>query len=67
MLSHSQNCQKLGGSRNSSFLASIPKEKGATSFARFRTISLCNIGYKIITKIMANGLREVLPKIIPEN
>jgi hypothetical protein len=55
MIQKSQSCSKIGGSTNSAFLALIPKEKGAKSFDRFRPISLCNIGYKIITKVMANG------------
>jgi exonuclease III len=67
MVMKSQNCTKLGGSTNSSFLALIPKEKGAKNFNRFRPISLCNTGYKIITKIMANRLKRILPKLIPEN
>jgi exonuclease III len=67
MVKKSQNCNKLGGSTNSSFLALIPKEKGAKTFNRFRPISLCNTGYKIITKIIANRLKKVLPKLIPEN
>jgi hypothetical protein len=57
----------LVGSTNSAFLALIPKEKGALSFDRFRSISLCNIGYKIITKVIANRLKGILPAIIPEN
>ena len=67
MVKKSQSCFKLGGGTNSSFLALIPKEKGATSFSRFRPISLCNIGYKVITKVLANRLKVVLPLIIPEN
>ena len=67
MVSKSQNCSKIGGSTNSSFLALITKEKGAQSFSRFRPISLCNTGYKIITKVIANRIKKVLPKIIPEN
>jgi ribonuclease HI/exonuclease III len=67
MVRKSQNCSKIGGSTNSSFLALIPKEKGAQSFARFRPISLCNTGYKIITKVIANRIKKVLPRIIPEN
>jgi hypothetical protein len=59
MVMKSQNCTKLGGSTNSSFLALIPKEKGAKNFNRFRPISLCNTGYKIITKIMANRLKRI--------
>eukprot|EP00253_Pinus_taeda_P018786 PITA_18786 len=67
MIQKSQACQKIGGSTKSSFLALIPKEKGANSFNRFRPISLCNIGYKLITKIIASRLKHILPKIIPEN
>jgi exonuclease III len=67
MILKSQNCQKIGGSTNSSFLALIPKEKGAKEFNRFRPISLCNIGYKLITKVIANRLKGILPVIIPEN
>ena len=62
-----ERCDKIGGSTNSAFLALIPKEKDATSFGRFRPISLCNIGYKIITKIMARILKNILPYIIPNN
>ena len=53
MVRKSQNCSKIGGSTNSSFLALIPKEKGAQNFSRFRPISLCNMGYKVITKVIA--------------
>jgi hypothetical protein len=67
MVLKSQNCHKIGGSTNSAFLALIPKEKGASSFDRFHLISLCNIGYKIITKVIANRINGMLPTIIPEN
>lgn len=67
MVRKSQACQKIGGSTNSAFLALIPKEKGANTFSRFRPISLCNIGYKLITKVIANRLKTILPSITPEN
>ena len=67
MIKKSQSCNKIGGSTNSAFLALIPKEKEAHSFERFRPISLCNIGYKLITKIIANRLKYILPHLIPEN
>jgi len=67
MIKKSQICSKLGGSTNSSFLALIPKDQGARNFNRFRPISLCNTGYKITTKIMANRLKQILPKLISEN
>ena len=67
MVLKSQVCQKIGGSTNSTFLALIPKEKGANSFNWFFPISLCNIGCKLITKVIANRLKLILPKIIPES
>lgn len=67
MVQKSQACQKIGGSTNSAFLAHIPKEKGTNSFTRFRPISLCNIGYKLIKKVITNRLKIILPDIIPEN
>ena len=67
MLKNYQRCEKIGGSTNSAFLSLVPKEKDVNSFDRFRPISLCNIGYKIITKIMARRLKNILPYIIPEN
>ena len=67
MVKKSQSCNKLGGSTNSAFLALIPKEKGANNFSKFRPISLCNTGYKLVTKIIANRLKNILSAIIPEN
>jgi DNA-directed RNA polymerase specialized sigma24 family protein len=67
LVQKSQKCSKIGGGTNSSFLALIPKEKGAISFGRFWPISLCNTSYKLITKIIANRIKKILPAIIPEN
>lgn len=57
---------KIGGFKNSSFLALVPKGSNAKSFGRFKHISLCN-SYKITTKILANRIKVLLPKIISEN
>ena len=67
MVRKSQSCTKIGGSTNSYFLALIPKEKCACNFSRFWPISLCNTGYKIITKLIASRLKKILPSIIPKN
>jgi hypothetical protein len=52
---------------NSTFIALIPKIKNPTSVTEFRPISLCNVIYKIISKILANRLKRILPQIISPN
>jgi hypothetical protein len=52
---------------NHTFLALIPKTSGSHSAHQFRPISLCNIAYKIIFKILANRLKPLLHKIISPN
>jgi hypothetical protein len=49
---------------NHTFLALIPKTSDSHSAHQFRPISLCNIAYKIISKIQANRLKPLLYKII---
>ena len=50
-------CARIFGfitpSINSTFLALIPKKDKPVSFVDFRPISLCNLVYKLISKIMA--------------
>lgn len=49
---------------NRTFITLIPKRDNPESVNRCRPISLCNISYKIISKILINRLKIVLPKII---
>lgn len=49
---------------NHSFIALIPKTNNSSSVSNFRPISLCHVAYKVISKILANQLRQVLPKLI---
>ena len=45
---------------NSTFLALIPKKYNPVSFMDFRPISLCNLVYKLISKIIAVRLKPFL-------
>jgi hypothetical protein len=67
MIQYVQKSAKLGGNTNSTFLALIPKNLNPSSFSRFRPISLCNVSYKLITKIIANRIKPLLHKLISPN
>lgn len=49
---------------NPSFIALIPKVDSPLGLNDFRPISLIGCIYKIVSKILANQLKEALPKII---
>ena len=49
---------------NATFHTLIPKCEGADSPEKFRPISLCNVIYKIITKVISNQLKPILPSLI---
>lgn len=49
---------------NHTFLALIPKRIAANRVEQFRHIALCNVIYKIITKILAGRIKDHLDKII---
>lgn len=52
---------------NSTILALIPKKESSTEMKDFRPISCCNVLYKVISKILANRLKELLPRFIAQN
>ena len=54
MVKSFQQKNKVGGSTNSTFLALIPKEVNPSTFGIFRPIYLCNVSYKILSKLLAN-------------
>lgn len=52
---------------NHTFVVLIPKVREPTDMKYLRPISLCNVSYKVISKVLANRLKKILPAIIKEN
>ena len=50
---------------NASFILLIPKKKGASKLRDYRPISLIGSIYKIIAKVLANRLKTVMGKLVP--
>jgi hypothetical protein len=52
---------------NATNIALVPKKKNPSCVTDFRPISLCNVVYKLIAKVLANHLKRVLGEIISPN
>lgn len=51
---------------NKTFIAPIPKTKNPESMVEFRPISLCNVIYKIRSKMLVNRIKPILGNIVGE-
>ncbi|KAL9673990.1 hypothetical protein QQ045_030254 [Rhodiola kirilowii] len=55
------NSGVLGSDLNETLIVLVPKVKKVDTVEDLRPISLCNVVMKIITKVLANRLKEILP------
>ena len=61
------NSSKLPYPINHTFVTLIPKVKNPVSVSQYRPISLCNVLYKIFSKVLANRLKKFMPDLIIEH
>ena len=52
---------------NKTNISLIPKTKHPTRMIEFFPINLCNVVYKLISKVLTNHSKAVLPLVIAEN
>ena len=61
---HYLNSATLPEHLNHTFITLIPKKKNPKFASEFRPINLCNVLYKIFSKVLANKLKKILPNIL---
>ena len=63
-VTQSRNEGRVSVALNATFIMLIPKCDKPTSFSNYRPISLCNLVYKVISKLASNRLKPTLDRAI---
>ena len=61
------NSGRMLGSIDFTNIALIPKVKNPECMAKFRPISLCNVLYKILSKVLVNRMKPILLRFISDS
>jgi hypothetical protein len=61
------NSRKIPEGWNDTTIVLIPKVDDASVITQFRPIGLCNVVYKVSSKLLANHLKHILCEIISPN
>ena len=64
---HFHRSSEFERSLNASFLSLIPKKNNTLNIKDFRPISLVGNVYKLLSKVLANKLRQVIDNLISES
>ena len=57
--------QNMPENFNHTFLPLIPKVLNPQSVTQLRPIGLCNVAYKVASKVLVNRIKPVLNKLVP--
>ena len=60
MVEESRTKEMVCGAIDATFITMIPKKRKREIFQDFRSISLCNLVYKLISKIIVNRIKHAL-------
>jgi hypothetical protein len=66
VLEDSRRSTSILKSLNSTMITPIPKENEAKTLDRYKTIALCNVVYKIISNVIENRLKHLLPTLVTQ-
>lgn len=67
MISHFFRSGEILQGLNDTNIVLIPKKKNPTMVSDLRPIALCNILMKVITKVLANRMKNMLEKVVSES